>query len=293
MLLDYVKLKDVKPALAGYINESLTLLKSSPTPDEEAVHDIRVLMKKSRAVMKLLSTQLDQESFKRDYSAFREVGRILSLRRETSVYRKTLKDLKKGHTELFSRLQDNEKLNILMKKPDPIVNLSPEGEGYEEKTTSLLLKAGFRVRFQTMTNLNPQLLLKELEVTYNTAATKYLISRNILKSVNIHEFRKKTKDFLYQLYFFRPLNPEVIKALEKKLDVMAQNLGKYHDLTQIMVALQYKLGNPENTPAMDEMMVVIKNKQDEYLEKVWPVAYKIFCPGQKLVNALGFKILVI
>ena len=46
MELDYVKLKDLKPAMAGYIRESQALLKRSAVPDEKAVHDIRVLMKK-------------------------------------------------------------------------------------------------------------------------------------------------------------------------------------------------------------------------------------------------------
>jgi len=44
---------------------------------------------------------------------------------------------------------------------------------------------------------------------------------------------------------------------------------------------------------MDELIIKIREKQDTYLSKVWPVAYKIFCPGQKLVNVLGFKLLVI
>jgi hypothetical protein len=38
---------------------------------------------------------------------------------------------------------------------------------------------------------------------------------------------------------------------------------------------------------------MIKEEQDKYLLKVWTVAHKIFCPGQKLVNILGFKLLVI
>ena len=121
----------------------------------------------------------------------------------------------------------------------------------------------------------------------------YLTCRNSLKSNDLHEFRKKAKDFLYQLYFFRPLNPRVVKDLEKKLEGMAQNLGKYNDLTQLVKALDYKYPDNKNLPAMDELIIKIRETQDIYLAKVWPSAYKIFCPGQKLVNVLGFKLLVI
>jgi hypothetical protein len=49
----------------------------------------------------------------------------------------------------------------------------------------------------------------------------------------------------------------------------------------------------ENLPAMDELIVKIRGVQDRYLAKVWPSAYQVFCPGKKLVNVLGFKLLVI
>jgi hypothetical protein len=34
-------------------------------------------------------------------------------------------------------------------------------------------------------------------------------------------------------------------------------------------------------------------QQDRYIARVWPSAHKIFCPGQKLINVLGFRLLVI
>jgi DNA modification methylase len=46
-------------------------------------------------------------------------------------------------------------------------------------------------------------------------------------------------------------------------------------------------------PAMDELAIKFREAQDKYLSKVWPAAYQVFCPGQKLVNILGFKLLVI
>ena len=86
-----MKLKEIKPALAGYIRESQALLKKSVIPDEKVVHDVRVLMKKARAVLKLAYPQLDKVYLDRDVAALREVGRIMCSWRETSVQIKTLK----------------------------------------------------------------------------------------------------------------------------------------------------------------------------------------------------------
>jgi CHAD domain-containing protein len=293
MELDYVKLKEIKPALAGYIRESQALLKKSVIPDEKAVHDIRVLMKKSRALLKLTAPQLDETYHVRDISALREVGRILSSWRETSVQRKILKEFRKEYPDIFIQLHENVMLTLLLDKHKPVTEPDEEMKATLEQIDTLLNKTGYRIRFQSMKSIDPRLLIKELEITYTTIVDIYLSCRNNPKPSMLHKFRIKAKDFLYQLYIFRPLNPSVVKTLEKKLDSMTQNLGRFNDLSQIIKALEYNYREDTNLPAMDELIIKFREAQDRYLAKVWPTAYQVFCPGQKLVNVLGFKLLVI
>ena len=290
---DFVKLKEIKPALAGYIRESLTLFNQSVVPDEEEVHDVRVLMKKARSVVRLIAEQMDTEFIGRERQALREVGRILCSWRDISVLRKALKSLKKRHPDIFSKLGDNEKINILMIKPEASQELTVEEKYSLGQIVDILNKTGYRIRFEPMGKLDPHLLIKSLEATYICVVNNYMICRNNPKPANLHEFRKRTKDFLYQLWFFRPLNISVVKALEKKLDLITQNLGKYNDLSQLLKEMGYKYEYTANHPALDELAVIIREEQDRNLAKVWPSAHKIFCPGQNLVNILGFKLLVI
>jgi CHAD domain-containing protein len=291
MELDYVKLKDIKPALTGYISEAQDLIKRAPLPDEEAVHDIRVLMKKARATVRLLESQIEDELFSKENTSYREIGRLMTINRETAVQRKTLKLLKKENKDLFFRLQENHTVMNLLEKPELQETESEIQKA--EMVNELLGKAASRLRFYNLDNLHPETLLRQLEKTYIISSELYLKCRINLKPETLHELRKRSKDFLYQLYFFRPLNPSLVKELEKRLDSLAQNLGKYNDLTQIMKLVGYKFGLPENNDGLNELAAVIRNKQDEYLFKAWPQAYKIFCPGQKLVNLLGFKVLLI
>jgi CHAD domain-containing protein len=144
-----------------------------------------------------------------------------------------------------------------------------------------------------MNTIDPMLLLKELESTFNRVTRNYLDCRNNPKPDKIHELRKSSKDFLYQLWIFQPVNPKVIKQFEKKLDSMTQNLGRYNDLTQLIRDIGYKYEYKANPPEMDELMIIVREKQDKYLEKVWPVAYELFCPGKSFVNVLGFKLLLV
>jgi CHAD domain-containing protein len=288
----YVKVKYIKPALSGYIREAQELLKRSEAPDEKVVHDVRVLMKKSRATLKLVASQIDKDSFERDIKSFREVGRLMCSWRDTSVQRKILKDLRKKYPDLFIALQDNEKIEAILKKDDPSVDALEKMKNELVQIEDILYKTGYRIRFQTMNNIDPQILIKELEMTYLRVVDIYLACRNKPGRGKLHEFRKKSKDFLYQLYYFRLLNQPMVKSLEKKLDGLTRNLGKFNDLTQLVRAFEYKYNNETNSPAMDELIIRMREMQDLYLKKVWPVAFKIFCPGQKLLNLLGFKILI-
>jgi CHAD domain-containing protein len=290
---DNIKLKDIKPVLCGYIREAQIMLNPFKIPDEKVVHDVRVLMKKSRASIKLLKTQIDGTSYEKEYFTLREVGRIMQTWRETSVHRKLLKELKKKHPELFSHLTNNEKISLLLNKPEIISEPSADMKKGLENIIELLHKSDYRLRFVGMNNLDPNLLYKELEITYNTVSDCYLKARNYPKDASLHELRKKTKDFLYQLFFFRSLNPKVIKVLEKRLDSIGQNLGKYNDHAVLINTLGYRYPSGKNNSAVDELIVIIKQEQDKYLLKVWPSAFRIFRPGQKLAIELGFKVLVI
>jgi CHAD domain-containing protein len=290
---DYVKLKEIKPALSGFIRASRALLKRSELPDEKAIHDVRVLMKKSRALVKLTISQQDNIYFDRNISSLKEVGRIMCSWRETSVQRKLLKSFQRKYPDIFFQLRENSRLTHLLEKNEPVTGSPEELKIALEKIDDLLSKTNYRVRFQSMKSADPQLLLKELDKSFTMIKDIYLLCRNNSKPALMHKFRKKAKDFLYQLVIFRPLNPPVVKALEKKLDSMTQNLGKFNDLTQIIKALGYSYREGSNMAAMDELAVKFREAQDKHLSKVWPAAYQVFCPGQKLVNILGFKLLVI
>jgi CHAD domain-containing protein len=282
------QLRNIKPALAGYIRDSLVLLGQLPVPDDTAIHDIRVLMKKQRATIKLLRPLMEEESYRREYLAGREAGRILCSWREMSVLYKTAKALKKENPKLFLKLWDNEKIQILLRKPYSTWTAAGEQSKSVKEISAHLIKAQYRVRFLNLKDPDISLLLEELGRSFQIAAKAYLDCRNSPRQSLLHNFRKKSKTLLYQLYYFRPLNQPGIKSLEKKLDFLTQNLGKYNDLAQITDLIGYKYGDPGNSPVMDELAVVIRDKQDRYLSKVWPLAYRIFTPGKNPGDFLSF-----
>jgi CHAD domain-containing protein len=286
---DTFRLKEIKPAISGYLRDAQVMLRRDPFPGDDVIHDVRVLMKKSRSGLKLAADHLDKEFVRKDILAQREVGRKMCAWRENSVLRKNLKELKKDFPAIFSMLADNEKINLMMKRPDRVKEPTENMKAELGEIMELLRKSGFRIRFLSMNKIDPHMLIRDLELNYRKVADKFLICRNNPKPVKIHEFRKKAKDLLYQLYFFRPMNPGAIKSLEKKLDIITRNLGRYNDLNQLLGELEYKYSAGKNQPALDELVLRIREKQDRHLSKVWTASYKIFCPAQNLLKILGIK----
>ncbi|MDM8002809.1 MAG: CHAD domain-containing protein [Bacteroidota bacterium] len=281
--------RDIKTSMADWFSGSLELLAGKPVPGDEAIHDVRVLMKKHRAALKLVQHLLDDDVYRREYGAARETGGQLASWRESAVLRKTVRGLRRDNPELFVRLHDNEKIQRLLRKQYSTWDEAGEQAKVIGEVSDRLRKAQYRLRFLSLKEPDMRQLLTGLEESYRVAAAAYLACRNKPAPKLLHEFRKKSKTFMYQLIFFRHLDQPAVKQIEKKLNTMTQNLGKYNDLVQVMMLTEYRFGAAGNSDSDDELAVVIRDRQDKYLQKVWPVAYRIFAPGRKLQDLLGIS----
>jgi CHAD domain-containing protein len=286
---EIIRIREIKPVLSEYISRSRELLKRSDVPDDEAIHDIRVYMKKSRAVLRLTGPLMSDSLSDRDLQSLKRVGQLMCQWRDTSVHRKTLRELRKKHHNIFSKITTNEKISLLMSKQETTPEPDEEMKKNIAEIDELLSKTYFRLRFNQLQKIETAGLLVQLELTFDEVRNIYLECRNRAKPENIHEFRKRSKDFLYQVYFFRPMNPSKIKSVEKRLERMTLNQGKYNDLYQLLNTLGYVYPNELSLPALDELVIKIREEQDIYLSKVWPEAYRIFCPGKSLADLLGLK----
>jgi CHAD domain-containing protein len=277
-----VKLKEIKPVLSGYLRISMSMLSRAPFPDRKTTHDVRVNMKKARAALRLISPCIVHADVRKDIRSLREVGRKMCELREAAIHRKNLLSFLKEYPEIFKALADNDKINMLLKKQEEVTDTGLFTLKELPDIMELLRKTGFRIRFYSVSRIDPTELIRNLEMTYAEVTDLYLAARNDPEANKLHEFRKRAKDLLYQLYYFRPLDPKSVKNLEKKTDTLTCNLGKYNDLAQLIGALDYNYSSGANLPAMDELIVVIKGRQDIYLSRIWSEAYKLFAPGRQL-----------
>lgn len=280
--------EDIKSCMAGYISGSLSLLDDSIVSDC-TVHDVRLNMKRQRAALRLLRSQINEKTFAREFLAAKQAGQLLRSWRESAVFRATIVKLENDNKKLFRKLRKNERFQNLMGKMPARNRLLPGQKKIVGEVRSELRRSLGRLRFINPGNTDINYLLPSLERSYAVAAEAYVRSRRKSAPKMIHAFRKRSKDLLYQLDFFRNLNRSRITKIRKELEYMTGKLGKYFDLYQLKKSLGYNGRASAGDPEMNELIIIIRGKQDKYLRKVWPVAYRLFSPGCSLRKLLSLK----
>jgi CHAD domain-containing protein len=288
---DLISIPGIKQSLSTFVSEAASLVGKGDLISDSDIHDARVSLKKARAILKLIRSQVQDDFFKREYETFRKSGRALCDLRESTVHRKLLKELKKKSPVVFRNL-DNELVEKLIKKPEKSEGMAAETLKSLDGIATSLQKSVYRIRFEPLGNLKQAGLLRDLGSTWSEVRNDYLGCRMDSSVKKIHEFRKRAKDFMYQLAFFKPYNPSQVKSVQKKSDVMTRGLGRHHDLAVLLKAIDYK-STSGNSPYFDELAILIKGEQDRVLAKVWPLAYGLFGPSSVLEDKLGVKVLIL
>lgn len=86
-------------------------------------------------------------------------------------------------------------------------------------------------------DLTSEDLIAGLGATYAQARQAFRRSAEKGSATAFHEWRKRLKDLRYQLRLFRPAWPRVVKAFEREIADLADQLGDEHDLFLLRIAL--------------------------------------------------------
>jgi len=99
---------------------------------------------------------------------------------------------------------------------------------------------------------------------------------------NIHEFRKRTKDLLYQVRFFSDYNPGHFDKIYERLDVLGSLLGKCNDLT-VAANLADAFRDRAGTFDIGRIMPVVTGERERLFREAIPHAdfiFRVFYSGE-------------
>ncbi len=211
------------------IEAALALL-DAKKPADTSIHSARKELKKARATLRLLRDGLGESAYRRENAALRDAARPLSEVRDGRVLLDALSSLVKYYgapaAELpltgFQRLLRRHRTQLRKKilgKPGAL-------RGARKSLRDARTRAGkWRIGRHGWSVIGVG-----LKRTYSSGRGAFERARVAPTNEHLHEWRKQTKYFGYQLQVFEPMGPGRIGKLAQEMHKLADFLGGDHDL---------------------------------------------------------------
>lgn len=244
----------------------------------QAVHNARKHLKKGRSVLRLVQKTIDQDTYNREKDLLRDLGRSLSLARDSEVYQQTLNDLLDAYgldldtKELF-KLQDSlgklhqVRLKALTDGDTPIAAIISDLKNSRDRLNQLALKT-----------TGWDALANNLMKIYAQGQARYHAAYKDGGDEAFHDWRKRVKDLWHSTCLLKPLWPNVMNAFEAEIHQLAEALGDGHDIA----ALRSFLLNPPAEVAIEDvhkqvLLPLMKHRQHRLHQQAQEVGHKLYC----------------
>ena len=190
---------------------------------ENAVHEARKSIKKVRALMRLVQSELG-DSYTAENAALRESGRRLSELRDAAALIRTFDDFKRGPGKgLRDRSAAEARRALVLRKK--LIEAEAEAGGFLHESASSLSDARKRVKEWPLGNLGASAAKEGLEKTFRRGRKAMALAKSSARREDFHEWRKRVKDLWYQVRLLKCLRSGAIKGQRKTLKELEGALG--------------------------------------------------------------------
>ncbi len=202
----------------------------------ESVHTARKQGKKVRALLRLVRKRAGAEFYRKENRALRDLGRKLSVIRDAQVVIANVVLLRRGN--------QRGRISNALKEVQQLLTRTATGAALPEisATDAREIARGFarsrrRVKRWPIEGLDWPEMVDALVCGYrrNRAAMNDYAERSTLK--NLHRWRKRAKEFWYQLLILEAVVPRELQDFAGKVGALTELQGAAHDLDLVLTAL--------------------------------------------------------
>lgn len=266
----------LKRIVLEHIDKSVFNLSKGNGSFNEDVHDTRKNFKKIRTVLRLVRTNLGEDSFQLENSFYRDAGRTLSDLRDSTVLIQTLdKLLSKSEQEMaaydFSVFRE-----FLIEKHKTIsVTKSKKSKIINSLSTDLIL-ARSRVFDWPLSGDGFKIIKKDLQRIYEQGQTMMYAVFNESVKENVHEWRKREKDLWYAIRILNNVWPEIMNPLDELLGKLSDTLGDANDLFLLKEKIIVNEGKFKDNNHTRELINFIDRSIIDLLREARSIGRKIY-----------------
>ncbi len=260
--------KEIKKALDS-------LRPSSGKATDADVHDARKRFKKVRAVLKLIRPAISPGAYRAANDAFRDAGRPLTEVRDAKALVETLDELEKQRPAELPRQPLREARDALKARQERVRKEVLEEQGAADKVAAAVEDVRRRLKRLTINEKGWSAFGPGLKQSYRRGLDAFAAATVDPTTENLHEWRKRVKDFWHQLQLFRPSRPQVLEGLADQAHHLADLLGDDHNLAVLrqLIAQQPRTFGERAA----ELLAPMDRRRSELQAEAHQVGDAVFC----------------
>jgi len=241
---------------------------------EEAIHEARKSLKKTRAILRLVKSELGGVR-KTENARLRDHGQKLSELRDAGAIVVAFDDLLAASGQVKGRDSLDTIRAGLVARRDQAMD-QPGVEARLAAMAKSFRTIGKRTKNWPLKSDGFSAIRGGLEESFRAGRKAMTRARRQPRPENFHEFRKRAKDHWYHIRLLEPLWTDVMRAYEKSLKELETWLGDDHNL----VVLRDKvLSEPDlcaNDKATDLVVRLVERRQKELRKNALAVGARIY-----------------
>ena len=251
------------------------LLNLERTHDPEAIHRARKDLKKLRSLIRLARENLKKSVYRRAAEALREAARELAPARDARVKLQCLDKLL-VHFKIDPRAQPFSEIRNLVRsagRQETRVFLKHLPEQTVERTLKSFSRELDNVRLRE----KPwPVIAVGIRWSYEqgSKAHKRALEKPLPK--NLHEWRKRVKDFWHNVCLMRRIRPREMRRLAEELEELGECLGDDHDLTVLHDALKNLCPRDGEPKGLKPLSALIELRQRELRSKAFALGGRLY-----------------
>jgi CHAD domain-containing protein len=250
--------------------------RAAPGDPVRAVHEFRKSIRRARALVSLLSPALGKRAAGGFVRALRRAFRETGALRDADILLATLRDLPPHPSEEPARAAAQEVLSARER----------ESPGPEE--TAQILEGSARALRPLPAAL--EVVLPELfstgDLERGLARSERRVRRALARALetqteeDFHEWRKRVKELRYQIELLAAGSGKELKAREKELGNLAEELGQVTDVIVLRRELE-RLQAEESIPASPEWLALLRDLVRKRVEDLLSRGDKLFADAPR------------
>lgn len=219
---------NVRRIAGGYLDSAVDTLEH-PDNLDKSVHDARKLLKRLRALIRLVRNDIGGETFRTENTAYRDAGRHIAGIRDSHVTLRTLENVLSGMTEKPGAQQLDNFRQLLNDRYDTLIRENLHTESING-ALGILHTARERIGDWPLSGKGFGAIAPGLSRVYRMGRRAMKTAGNDPSDGNLHAWRKAAEHLRFQMDILRPLWKQVIGSYAKALKHLTGLTGRDHDL---------------------------------------------------------------